>query len=162
MTQFSHQAVPFSEMPYRRPDPEVLRAAFRTAEDALRNAPDYAAARKAFFDLQAAREEFDTMSTLSYIRSTIDTTDTFYEEECRFIRSASAEMIPLRKAFSLALSESAWRGAFEEEFGAQLFRLVDAGLKTADERIIRDTVAGPSISPLLQDGLIKPLWPSSR
>ena len=141
MTQFSHQAVPFGEMEYLRPDPAVLRTALEKAADALKNAPDYAAARKAFFDLQAAQEEFETMSTLSYVRSSIDTTDAFYEEECRFIRAASAEMIPLRKAFSRALSQSRWRGAFEEEFGAQMLALVDAGLKTADERIIKDTVA---------------------
>ena len=68
MAQFSHQAVPFGEMEYLRPDPAVLRTALEKAADALKNAPDYAAARKAFFDLQAAQEEFETMSTLSYRR----------------------------------------------------------------------------------------------
>ncbi len=141
MKQFRYQAVPFDEMPYSRPDVEALRSALAAAEKALRGAADYPAARKAFFDLQEAQEEFDTMFTLCYVRASMDTTDAFYEAESKFLREASAGLIPLRKAFSQALSDSPVRSGFEREFGAQMLKMVDANLKTTDERIIGDIVA---------------------
>ncbi len=141
MTEFRYPPVPFDEMPYRRPDPEALKSALGKAADAMRSAPDYPAARSAFFALQSAREEFGTMFTLCSVRASIDTTDVFYESEMRFLRTASAEMIPLNKAFNEALAASPHRAAFEEEFGRQMFRLIDAGLRTSDERIVKDVVA---------------------
>ncbi len=80
MTHFRYEAVPFPEMPYRQPDSAALRASLEAAADAMKRADDYAAARKAFFDLQEAQEEFETQFTLCYIRSSMDTTDAFYEE----------------------------------------------------------------------------------
>ncbi len=39
----------FSEMPYERPDMSTLKEQFAALTERLQNAPDYAAARAAFF-----------------------------------------------------------------------------------------------------------------
>ena len=140
MKQFRYQPVPFDEMPYTRPDAEAQRAALVSAAEAMKSAKDYPAARKAFFDLQDAQEEFGTMFSLCSVRATMDTTDVFYEGEIRWLREESAKLIPLKKAFDQALADSPFRSGFEKEFGPQMLKMVDAGLRTADERIVPDVV----------------------
>ena len=58
----------------------------------------------------------------------------------KWLREQNAALIPLRKAYGKALSASPWRPRFEAEFGKQMFRLIDASLKTTDESIIADVI----------------------
>ena len=130
----------FCDMPYVRPDVEELKAAYETAISALNNAATYAEARKAFFDLQEKDEAVGTMFSICSVRNTIDTTDEYYDAEIAALRKAFASMIPLRKRYDEALANSPFRPEFEKELGKQLFRMVDASLKTSDERIIPDVI----------------------
>ncbi len=130
----------FSEMPYRRPDVEALKAAMEKATAKVLAAGSYGEVREAWFALQEQEREADTMSSLCHVRNTIDTTDTFYDGEMKWLREALARLIPQEKAWRKALAESAFRKDFEAEFGAQLFRKIDAQLLTSDERIIPETI----------------------
>ena len=132
--------VPFQNMPYVRPDMEGLKACTEKTIDALRDAASYEAARDALFALQGAEEAAFTMMSLASVRNTIDTTDPFYEGEMKWLREQNAAMIPLRKAYREALAASPFRPQFEAEFGKQMFRMIDASLKTSDERIIPDVI----------------------
>lgn len=132
--------VQFQDMPYARPDMEALKAAYGQTAEKLKSAASYEEARSAFFALQQAEEERGTMAALCSVRNTIDTTDPFYEGEMKWLREQNASLIPLRKAYQEALSSSPFRPQFEAEFGKQMFRLIDAGLKTSDERIIPDVI----------------------
>ena len=132
--------VQFQDMPYTRPDMEALKAAYGQTAEKLKSAASYEEARSAFFALQQAEEERGTMAALCSVRNTIDTTDPFYEGEMKWLREQNASLIPLRKAYQEALSSSPFRLQFEAEFGKQMFRLIDAGLKTSDERIIPDVI----------------------
>lgn len=132
--------VDFREMPYVRPDMEALRAAYAETAGKLKSAANYAEARDAFFALQDAEEQRATMAVLCSVRNTIDTTDAFYEGEMKWLRKQNASLIPLRKAYQEALARSPFRPQFEAEFGKQMFRMIDAGLKTSDERIIPDVI----------------------
>ena len=134
------EMVDFRDMPYARPDFEALRAAYRDTAKKLKEAQSYAEARAAFFALQDAEEQRTTMAVLCSVRNTIDTTDPFYEGEMKWLRTENASLIPLGKAYRQALAESPFRPDFEAEFGKQMFRLIDAGLKTSDERIIPDLI----------------------
>ena len=132
--------VDFREMPYERPDMDALRRCYEAAIDALKGAKSYQAARDAFFALQEEEEKADTMMSIGSVRNTIDTTDEYYDGEMKWLREQDAALIPLRKRYSEALAGSAFRADFEAEFGPQMFRLVDAALKTTDEKIIADTI----------------------
>lgn len=132
--------VDFREMPYVRPDMEALRAAYAETAGKLKSAASYAEARDAFFALQDAEEQRATMAVLCSVRNTIDTTDAFYEGEMKWLREQNASLIPLRKAYQEALARSPFRPQFEAEFGKQMFRMIDTGLKTSDERIIPDVI----------------------
>ena len=132
--------VRFSEIPYERPDMEALKAAVEEAARKVREAGSYAEARSAYFEVQEKEMEADTMFTVCHIRNTIDTADPFYDSEIKWLREADAQMIPVFKAWKEALAGSPFRGEFEAEFGAQLFRKIDAGLMTSDARIIPETI----------------------
>ena len=130
----------FSEMPYERPDIEELKAAVEEATRKVREAKSAAEVRDAYFALQEKEEASDTLYSLAYVRNTIDTNDAFYEGEIKWLQAAFAEAIPQFNAWKKALAESPFRGELEAEFGKQLFRKIDAGLMTSDERIIAETI----------------------
>ena len=130
----------FKTMPYERPDMESVRAQYLKAIEAVKGAMSYDAARAAFLELQEADRQVSTMFSICHVRNTIDTTDSYYEAETKWLREQNAALIPLRKQYNQALAASPFRADFEKEYGVQLFRLIDAGLKTSDERIIQDVV----------------------
>ena len=130
----------FSEITYRRPDMEALKAAVEEATRKVRGAKSCAEARDAYFAVQEKEQDADTMWVLCHIRNTIDTTDAFYDSEMKWLREADAQMIPVFKAWKEALAESAFRGELEAEFGKQLFRKIDAALLTSDGKIIPETI----------------------
>ena len=130
----------FSEIEYRRPDMEALEAAVTEAARKVREAKSYGEVRDAYFALQEKEMQADTMYTVCHIRNTVNTADAFYDGEMRWLREAEARMIPAFKAWQKALTESAFRGEMEAEFGKQLLRKMDAALMTSDERIISETI----------------------
>ena len=130
----------FSEIEYRRPDMEALEAAVTEAARKVREAKSYGEVRDAYFALQEKEMQADTMYTVCHIRNTVNTADAFYDGEMRWLREAEARMIPAFKAWQKALTESAFRGEMEAEFGKQLLRKMDAALMTSDERIVSETI----------------------
>ena len=140
MKENNETMLDFREMPYSRPDMDELSRVYTEVIEKLQNAASYDEARTAFFDLQETEKQADTMMSLCSVRNTIDTTDEYYAGEIKWLREENARLIPLRKQFRQALADSPFRPDFEKEFGAQLLRMVDASLKTTDEKIIADTI----------------------
>ena len=130
----------FGEIRYQRPDMEALKAAVEVATRKVLAAKSYAEVRDAYFAVQEKERETDTMYTVCHVRNTIDTTDAFYDGEMKWLRESLAQMIPLFKAWQEALAGSAFRGDFEAEYGAQMFRIIDAELMTSDEKIVPETI----------------------
>ena len=138
--------VDFREMPYSRPDMDELKHCYETVIAELKKAASYEDARAAFFFLEEKEKYTETMVSLCYVRNTIDTTDEYYAGEMKWLREQMAGMIPLRKQYQQTLADSPFRPDFEKEFGAQLLRLIDASLKTSDEKIIPDTIRESEIT----------------
>lgn len=132
--------IKFSEMPYERPDIDSLKATLENAVTQLAAAKNYQDARKLFFDVQERRDAVSTLFSIAYVRNTMDTTDVYYDGEIRWLREQMARMTPLNTAWEKALTESPFRREFENEFGAQLFRLLDAELLTENEKIVQEII----------------------
>ncbi len=130
----------FQKMPYARPDMEALKQCYVKTIDRIENAAAYQEARDAFFALQEEETQMGTMFSLCSVRNTIDTADEYYAAEIKWLREENAGLIPLRKKYQEALANSPHRADFEKEFGPQMLRLIDASLKTTDERIIEDVI----------------------
>ena len=136
----------FQDMPYERPDADALKKAYEEAAEKLLKAGTYGEARSAFLEVQEEEEKAETMESICYIRNTIDTTDAFYNDELLAIREADASLIPVRQLYQKALSGSIFRKDLEKEFGPQLLRLVDASLKSSDERIVPELIREGEVS----------------
>ena len=132
--------IKFSEIPYRRPDLDALKEAVEESSRKVRDAKSCAEIRDIYFSVQKMEQDADTMFTVCQIRNSIDTSDTFYESEIRWLRESFAKMIPQFNAWQKALAESVFREELEAEFGAQLFRKLDAELMTSDQKIIPETI----------------------
>ncbi len=132
--------IDFRQMPYKRPDMEAMKRCIEETTAVMQNAKTYQEARAAFFALQEQEQQAATMMSLCSVRNTIDTTDEYYDGEMKWLREQNAALIPLRKKYREALAACAFRADFEAEFGSQMFKIIDASLKTTDEKIIQDTI----------------------
>ena len=111
----------FSEMTYTRPDVEALKErAAQVVKDL-----ELADSARAQADIYLAFEEefkvVETMSTLAYIRHTINTKDEFYAAEQDWLDEVMPQVEELSQNVSLALLRSAYRAELEEILGKLLF-----------------------------------------
>jgi len=132
--------VKFSEMTYRHPDIESLKNALTKATGKVVGAKSYEEVKEAYFEIQRLKDEAETLFTIASIRNTMNTEDEFYDKEMLKLQEEYANLIPFENAWEKALTESPFRKAFEEEYGSQLFKLMDASLMTQDERIVPEKI----------------------
>ena len=128
----------FSQMPYERPDPEEIKAGMADLTARLRKAESYEQARAVFLEKEEQEKRVDTMSTLAFVRHSIDTRDTFYDEEIAFWDEISPEFEECSQTWIEALLQSPFRKDFEEEYGNLLFVNAEIRQKTFSPEIIPD------------------------
>ena len=130
----------FSEITYRRPDMGALKRAMKKQLQLFKRATSYEEARSVYLAAQGLQGHAETAYTVASIRNTLDLADKFYDGEMKFFNRAAALLLPISKAFNEALLDTPFRAAFEEEFGAQMFRLAEIGKRTQSKRIIPDLI----------------------
>lgn len=126
----------FSEMVYTRPDAEAVKARLGELTNKLRAAASYAEAREIFLTEEENAKDVMTMSTLASIRHSIDTRDTFYDEEMKFWNVFMPELQEYTQAWTMALLESPFRADFSAEFGDLMFVNAEIALKSFSPEII--------------------------
>ncbi len=131
----------FAEFPYKRPDLAAAMTQLETLSDSIRGAKTAQEAKEAFLSFEKITEEIGSMSSICYVRHTVDTRDPFYEGENTFWD----ENLPLftDKLLDIyrAMLASGHRPALEKELGKLLFDKMEIEVKSAD----------PSIIPLMQE-----------
>ena len=131
----------FPQMPYRRPD---LAAIEEKTAGILRRISAAASAEeqaRAYLDFEALERETSTACTLASIRHTIDTRDSFYDQENDYVDEIAPALQELRQRISLALLGSAFRRELEERFGKLLFTNLEISARSMK----------PEIMPLMQE-----------
>ena len=131
----------FPQMPYRRPD---LAAIEEKTAGILRRISAAASAEeqaRAYLDFEALERETSTACTLASIRHTIDTRDSFYDQENDYVDQIAPALQELRQRVSLALLGSAFRRELEERFGKLLFTNLEISARAMK----------PEIMPLMQE-----------
>ena len=128
----------FSEMPYKRPDPEAVIALIRDLTERLKAAKSYEEARAVFLEYEEKEKGPDTMSALAYVRQSIDTRDQFYNEEKDFWDEFGPVVEEYEQEWIKALVESPWRSGFEAEYGDLLFVNAEIERRTFSPAIIED------------------------
>lgn len=126
----------FFEMKYIRPDIEAVREAMGTHTAALKGARSFSEADAAFSSMEQVKSALITADALATIRHTIDTRDTYYDAEAKFL----AEHMPLlretEQEWKVALLNSPFRADFERRYGALFLRDLEIELKTFTNAIV--------------------------
>lgn len=120
----------FSEMEYKRPDIEQLKAELSAMTDELKSASSYAQAREVFRKKEKLAGHVETLATLVSVRHSIDTRDEFYDAEMNFWDVTAPELEPYSQAWTQAMLESPFREDFSEEYGGLMFLNASIALKT--------------------------------
>ena len=128
----------FPEMPYERPDKEALKQEIRDLTARLKEAESYEAAKDIFLLYDKLERHIMTVETLASIRHSIDTRDTFYDEEARFWNTVSPELKEYQQAFTDAMLESPYKTQFEAEYGRIIFINAELEKKCFSPEIIED------------------------
>lgn len=130
----------FSELAYIRPAKDESLAKIEQLTQELLQAED----EKTSFDIleRATRlqEDIISMSSLSYIRHSVDTRDEFYKAERDYFDEAMPTMMSALNKFMLALLDSPHRDYLEGVIGKHAFDLIQLQTKTISEDVLEDLV----------------------
>ena len=130
----------FKDLKYIRPSFEETEKAVYEALKSFREAEDYESAKNALLKKQDIANEFRTMASIAHIRHDVDMADPFYDEEIQYLNSVGPKLSIVMKEFNEALAASKFRKEFEEEFGCQLFKLLDADIRTNSPEVIEERI----------------------
>jgi M3 family oligoendopeptidase len=128
--------VKFSEYKYERPDLEAFKTKATALLEDMRKDPsldEELALIQSFFDLE---DELSTMASLVSTRHSIDTRDSFYEQEQEFFNEHIPPLQEYSQAFSKQLLESKNRAKLEEHLGTLLFDQAELQQKTFKPEVI--------------------------
>ena len=129
----------FSEMEYIRPELDAIRKEAGQIKLDFENAPSARHAEDAFVRWDKLMCHADTMMSLAYVRSSIDTNDEYYEKEVEYIDEISPELTELSQSFAGLLVNSRFRKELEEKYGSLLFLNSEIFLKAFSKEIIPET-----------------------
>ena len=130
----------FSELEYQRPDLDLLKEDFFNQISLIEKAEEAEVALKATKHIQEIQNTLGTLSTLVSIRNSINTKDSFYEEETAFWDEHFPIIGEWDTAYYRAVLGSKWRSELENYLPETFFPMAENSLK----------VFSPEIIPLLQ------------
>lgn len=130
----------FSEIEYKRPDPEEVKRGIYAYMQAFKAAKTYKEAKSLYVAHDRDAERLSTMYSVAYIRNTIDTSDKFYEDEMNFFYEELPKLELIEKEANDLLLASPFKVEFEREFGPDLIKNIEASVRLADERVVADRV----------------------
>lgn len=128
----------FSEMPYKRPDINVMQEQFNALLNEFDNAGTAEQQRETLSKINALRSDFQTYASIASVRNSINTTDSYYEKEQEFFDDNEPVLKDLNVKLYRSLGNSRFKGELKDAFGNQLFNLADVSLKTFNPTVIDD------------------------
>jgi M3 family oligoendopeptidase len=117
---------------------DEVKTKFQAALQKFKRAENVEIQDEAMKEMNAIRNDFNTMANICYIRHTVDTNDEFYKQEQDFFDEVEPEMQGLVTEYYKALVNSRFRSELEKKWGKQLFALAETQLKTFSPEIIED------------------------
>ena len=130
----------FKDLEYVRPSFEEMEKDIYAVLAEFNEASDYETARAAILKKQELGNEFRTMASIAHIRHDVNMADPYYDEEVQYLNSIMPKLSVVMKKFNEALAASPFRKDLEKEFGDQLFRLLDADIRTSSSEVIEERI----------------------
>lgn len=126
----------FKDFIYQRPDSEEYAARYQEMLTAFDSAESSEKQIEIILKINEYRKQYGSMRTLSHIRHTIDTKDSFYEEEHQYFDVTGPSLANLDHSFYQKMLNSPHRSAIEAYFGPQLMVIAASAIKTFDSSIV--------------------------
>ena len=126
----------FSEIKYERPDVEAYKNGMLDLIKQLQEANSFEEADKVFLEADEFGKHFESMVTVCSIRHSIDTRDTFYDEEMKYWDSILPELEEYGQQWTMALLGSPFKKEFSEKYGDLMFVDAEIALKSFSTEII--------------------------
>lgn len=130
----------FQDMKYERPSLDEAVKALEAGAEKIKNSKDVNEILGIYRETSKISEHFETMMTICSIRNSINSVDEFYEAEQAFFDENGAIFSNASAKLMKAMVESPKRSELEQHLPAQLFKLMEAGLKCIDEKIIPELI----------------------
>ena len=131
----------FPEYVYKRPDLTRLKKKFETLNHDLETGADAQAATAGIKKINKLQNDFSTMAVIGQVRHSLNTRDTFYDEENRFFDENAPVVEDYQTEYYKKIIAHKFRPALEAQMGKQFFTIADLKTKTFK----------PEIIPLLQE-----------
>ncbi len=128
----------FEHFQYQRPDLDLFRQEFEAQLQAMNDAGSAEAQSQCIIAIDELRDAFSSQYNICHIRHTIDTKDSFYEQENNFFDENMPHYDALNNRFYRALLDSPFRAELEQRWGSQLFAIANMSLKTFDPIVLED------------------------
>ena len=126
----------FTEMPYKRPDMDVLKAAGESFVKGVKDAKSASEVLEQHKKFSEFYKNVTTLWSLCYIRHTVNTKDEFYDGENSFFDESSPLFEKIYTDFYREMVNSKYREELVGAFGELWFINADLKLKGFDEKII--------------------------
>ncbi len=126
----------FNEFPYKRPNLDVFLSSIEGYTEKIKKASSAQKQLEILKDFEKTTGSFYSMSTIAYIRNTVDTRDKFYEEEKQFYDENSPLIQEKIQLFNNELLNSKFRQELEETLGKIVFLNLELEQKAFSPEII--------------------------
>ncbi|MBA3647091.1 MAG: M3 family oligoendopeptidase [Chitinophagales bacterium] len=128
----------FSQISYERPDLVELKGKMETLLARFNHSGAVEEQIDIINQIYVLRSRFETMSNVASIRNTIDTSDSFYEQEQNYFDNHQPLYLNLVTEFYKSLLNSKFRTLLEEKYGKQLFQIANLTTKIFSTSIIEE------------------------
>lgn len=131
----------FTQMPYTRPDYKAVIKAQKEIAKNIKDATSFSEIEKNMTKYAGIKIDYDTQSTLAFIRNSVDTRDQQYKEEVNISAEMSPEVGESAVEIYRALLGSPFKNQIEEKYGSVF--LINAEMQ--------DKLMKPEVLPLLTE-----------
>ena len=125
----------FSDMPYIRPDKDLLEEQIAEQLELLQST-DFSTADGAFVALEKIFSGVQTAVSLCYIRHSINTEDAFYAAEQEYLDETMPELEQLQQTVYGALAACPCQKEFESKYGSLMFTNISIRLRSFSAELI--------------------------
>lgn len=128
----------FKDFKYERPNMDKVKSEFKLLLQKFKDADSFDKQDDVLTEINSLRNEIESMSTISEIRHTLDTTDPFYEKEQDFWDENSPIYEGIITDYYKALIGSKYRSDLEAKWGKQLFTIAEYTIATFSDEVLSD------------------------
>lgn len=125
----------FEDYQYARPDIKELQNAFGQLLHRFQQADSYEDQSAIIEEINKLTRNYSTQENLMYIRSSVDTNDSFYQDERDYFDEIGPKFQALQSDYYNVLLDSPFRSDLEAKWGPQLFALADHAVRSYSDEV---------------------------